>query len=85
MIQRAPRAAPIFINFMLAIHTRVDPAEALGLDHWNSPGGHEVRAWLVQNDLATPDLSRATLKGRTWIKMVCSTPLPVPHWGPPGP
>jgi hypothetical protein len=71
--------APITITFMLACHTSPEPAQRLGVDHWDSPIGREVRQWLIDNDLIDHD-NRSTPKGRAWVEFIINTPLPVATW-----
>ena len=82
MTNTAPRKAPIYVSFMLAVHTSANPAAQLGQAHWSSPAGHEVREWLIDNNLMVehPGGYRATERGQAWVKFICSTPLPEAQW-----
>ncbi len=83
--------APIYLNFMIAVALHGDTAEEqLGRAHWNSPGGKEVREWLVCHrlihhyhtfvDYETGDVHmhyKSTERGQAWVDHACTTPLPV--------
>ncbi len=58
--------------------------------HYTVTGGNYAVGTVTPVDGATDfpstvtwTIKRATDKGRAWIEMICSTPLPVPHWGSP--
>lgn len=77
---------PIYISFALAFHCSADPEEHLGRDHFNSAAGREVRQWLFDNDMIRRGEGNSvypTAKLSTWIKGICSTPLPVREWAIP--
>lgn len=75
---------PIHLHFMVVIHTCPDPIKVLGEEHWNSPAGTEVIEFLLKHELVAHDLERrrlrSTERGAVWIRMMCSTPLPIQKW-----
>jgi hypothetical protein len=70
---------PIRITFMISCYVNPDPESTLGSTHWNSQAGFETRRWLKENNLIDED-NKATERGKAWIEMFCSTPLPIAKW-----
>lgn len=73
------KLAPIHLEFMLKCACSSDPKEAIWPGGWDSKRGVEVRMWLLNNELVTPQY-QATKKGWAWLDMILSTPLPEQQW-----
>ena len=74
--------APIHIKFCLAYYTSAKPDIELGLDHFNSSAGREVRGWMRAEGLVSED-GRPTPRLEAFIGHLVRQPLPVQVWTQP--
>ncbi len=76
--------APIHISWCIAYWTRANPADDLGIDHFESEAGREVFAWMIREKLIvwTPEEKRHVPQERlgVFIEHLCAQPLPVQKW-----
>ena len=73
------------VAIMTLLHCYVYPTLP---NNYETPAVNGVITWLVTNELITPKLDRndaieyfdTTEKGKVWVQMLCSTPLPKQAW-----
>lgn len=71
--------APITINFMLACYCSREPWVNIGKAQWDSICGIETRSFLCSEGLLGENYE-PTPRGKAWIDMILSTPLPIMKW-----
>jgi len=71
--------APITINFMLACYCSREPWVNIGDKQWDSISGQETRNFLFAEGLLTENYE-PTERGKVWVNMILSTPLPIMKW-----
>lgn len=67
--------SPIKINFMLACWASPSPESVIWPGGWESPAGIGTREWLRKEGLIDGN-NRATERGKAWVEMICTVPLP---------
>lgn len=70
---------PLTIQIMLAHYVSPTPSGVVGEHVYKSMAGTETANLLLDAGLIEEN-GEVTEKGKAWVEMICSTPLPVCKW-----